>query len=285
MQLYHNSAAKMPALPNEIIELILASLTIQGKPVLVIHVGRDYSQAHMLFATNSTQIIPGSNLQRPRPTAIARSAPPLHLLLVNTTFHDLSIKLFYGKNSFSLLDGTHAVDLLNLIGSTKAAMIRHIALESQWELSHHTEETYVGLKYHLRVHHRWGRCNTDGLTSPTSLRRGVFPNLQSISVRVRYNWPQPLALAFNALPTPSTLPRNPLLLHKPEIAEFSWTPALGERWTSPRQMHQAIAATIKKLWRHLNMQSHLPMAEIGFKLLPIQAEWDESIPIKLLLSL
>jgi hypothetical protein len=73
-------------------------------------------------------------------------------------------------------------------------------------------------------------------------------------MRVQYNWPQPLALAFNALPTPSTLPRNPLLLHKLEIAEFSWTPALGERWTSPRQMHQAIAATIKKLWRHLNMQ-------------------------------
>jgi hypothetical protein len=285
MQLYHDSFARMSSLPAEIIELILANLIIQEKPVLVISVGRDYSQAHMLFATNSTQIIPGSNFQRPRPIAIARSAPPLHLLLVNKTFHDLSIKLFYGKNTFSLLDGTHVVDLLNLIGSTKAAMIRHIALESQWELSHHTEDTHAGVKYHLLVHHRWGRCNTDDLSSPTSLRRGVFPNLQSISLKIRYNWPQPLTLAFTALPTPSTLPRNPLLLHKPEIAEFSWTPALGERWTSPRQMHQAIAATIKKLWRDLNMQSHLTMAEIGFKLLPIQAEWDESIPMEPLLSL
>jgi hypothetical protein len=127
--------------------------------------------------------------------------------------------------------------------------------------------------------------SADDLTSPTSPRQGVFPNLQSILLRIRYNWPQPLALAFTALPTPSTLPRNPLLLHKPEIAEFSWTPALGERWTSSRQMHQAIAASIKKLWGDLNMQSHLPMAEIGFKLLPIQAEWDESIPMESLLSL
>jgi hypothetical protein len=46
----------MPALPPEIVELIPANLIIQEKPVLVIPVGRDYSQAHMLFATNSTQM-------------------------------------------------------------------------------------------------------------------------------------------------------------------------------------------------------------------------------------
>jgi hypothetical protein len=33
------------------------------------------------------------------------------------------------------------------------------------------------------------------------------------------------------------------------------------------------------------MKPHRPMAEIGFKLLPIQAEWDESIPMEPLLSL
>jgi hypothetical protein len=228
LQLYYDSAARMPDLPLEIVSLILEHLIIQDKPILIIPAGRDYSQAHMVFAGGNTQIIPGGNLQRPTPTSIG-SAPPLDLLLVNKTFHDLSIKLFYGSNTFSLLDGTQVVDLLNLIGCTKAAMIRHIALESQWELSHHTEETYKGLKYHVHVHHRWGRCNTDDLTSSTSSRREVFPNLKSISLRIRYKWPQSIQLAFNATPIPSTLPRNPLLRHTPEIAVFSWGPALRSR--------------------------------------------------------
>jgi hypothetical protein len=284
LQLYYDSAAEMPQLPTEIVSLILEHLIIQDKPILIIPAGRDYSQAHMIFGGGNTQIIPGSNLQRPTPTSMG-SAPPLDLLLVDKTFHDLSIKLYYGKNTFSLLDGTHAVDLLNLIGSTKAAMIRHIALESRWEFSHHTEETYLGLKYYLRVHHRWGRCNTDDLASSTPSHRGVFPKLNSISLRIRHSWPQPISLVFTALPPPSTLPRNPLLLHKPETAEFSWTPALGENWRSSRQMHQAIATSIKKLWQDLNMQSHLPMARIGFKIVPIQEEWNECIPTAPLESL
>jgi hypothetical protein len=59
--------------------------------------------------------------------------PEINLLLTNKMFHDEFIKQFYSKNIFTFLGGSHDMAWLNT-SMSKRAHVRHIQLESLWEL-------------------------------------------------------------------------------------------------------------------------------------------------------
>jgi len=146
--------ARIPYLPPEIVACILSHYCIHAKPVTLLPT-RELVEAVEInerlpflpiigphepsdngvlgpFAV-STLTIPTT------PPYQSHKAPVSNLLLTSKLFHDEFIKQFYSKNVFTFLDGDH-FKVWRQTSDSKRAHVRHIQLESLWELDMNLSE-------------------------------------------------------------------------------------------------------------------------------------------------
>ena len=202
----------------------------------------------------------------------SHNAPQINLLLTSKMFHDEVIKQYYSKNIFTFLLGDHEGICRNLSNSKKAH-VRHIQLESLWELDIHFSE--VNLITHqaeatLSVKQVWGRSEIEGLMD-------LFPNLESITQRIRLsfnkNWTWPA-------------PNRPNVL----ISFPSSNVILGEDYDfliykEARDLMKSMVITeIQTRWKHLKTESYLAKMGVGFMYSRI-LKWDNEVIMKPFLSL
>lgn len=128
----------------------------------------------------------------------SHKAPVINLLLTSKLLHGELVKQFYSKTIFTFLAGDHE-KVWRQMSDSKRAHIRHIQLDSLWELDitfiqfdHNNQQA----KATFSVKPVWSRSKIEmlmDLGDPTIM----FPNLESITqnIRLRFNkywvWPIP----------------------------------------------------------------------------------------------
>jgi hypothetical protein len=206
----------------------------------------------------------------------SHKAPVSNLLLASKLFHDEFIKQFYSKNIFTFLDGDH-FKVWRQTSDSKRAHVRHIQLESLWELDinflefdHNTQQA----KATFSVKPVWGRSKIEMLMD---LGDGItmFPNLESITQKIRLrfnkNWVRPIPNVPNILITLdgydfvafSTLNRQFDLMVYEDAREYAKI---------------MVVIAIHERWERLKTQAYLEKMEIGFMFSETE-EWDEKVPM------
>jgi hypothetical protein len=203
----------IPFLPSEIMARILSYYCIHDKAITFLPT-RELAEEEADFNKRMLQL-PMPMLQNARgdpnlglfklttkkmpiaPPYQSHQKPEINLLLTNKMFHDEFIKQFYSKNIFTFLGGSHDMVWLNT-SMSKRAHVRHIQLQSLWELG----VTFFKIwnsnqrKAHVSVKPVWGRSELRELMAFGS-GTVMFPNLRFITrrIRLKFNndckWPFP----------------------------------------------------------------------------------------------
>lgn len=120
---------RVPYLPPEVVANILSYYCIHEEPVTLLppHETIDWQEGF-----DEHKPLPFARFA-PKTPFQSHKAPMINLLLTNKQFHDEVIKQFYRRNTFTFLHGDHDEVWINTNGA-KRTLVRHIQLESLWEL-------------------------------------------------------------------------------------------------------------------------------------------------------
>jgi len=182
----------------------------------------------------------------------------------------------YGKNIFTFLDGNH-YKVWRQTSDSKRAHVRHIQLESLWELDINSlqfEHNTLQAKAMLNVKPVWGRSQIEMLMD---LGDDIimFPNLESITQKIRLrfnkNWVWPIPNVPNVLITLndydfvafSTLDRQFDLMVYEDAREYAKI---------------MVVIAIHERWERLKTQAYLEKMKIGSMFSEME-EWDEKVPM------
>lgn len=266
--------ARIPFLPPEVVAHILSYYCIHAEPITLLptHETIDWQEGF-----DEHKPLPYAPFT-PKTPFQSHKAPMINLLLTNKQFHDEVMKQFYSKNIFTFLHGDHDEVWINTNG-TKRTRVRHIQLESLWELDmifsqDKTKPQEVEAVFTLKP--IWGGSDIEDLMeshdTPT-----MFPNLQSITqkIRLRYNkdseWP------FNASRIVVFTDKGDTMVVGKDIDLLIHKQARD----SAKRM---IAGAIKAGWDQLKMGPFLTKMEMGF-MYAQTLKWDDEIAMKPILSL
>lgn len=268
----HNTAGQLPYIPPEIQSRILSYLHIHDGPVLL----RPKHSRDKMYTLGIARDSPDGayvpdDLYKRTPT-LAHTAPSIDLLLVNKFFHEECTKHFYNQNSLTILDYGHLSDMLRLLDDKKRTLVHHVTFEALAEVDRQLwiddEESWI----FTTVNRVWGLFGLTRLNrSPSS--NGLFPNLKSITMRLRYrrkDWAPYFAPTF----------RGPAPIGGITSREDK---EMLERLDLEGTIEEAIAYMIAYWWEQDGLGYQIPMINLSF-LFDEMEEWDDRAPSKPLLS-
>lgn len=265
-------------LPPEIVARILSYYCVHDEPVTLL------PTRALVEQQNSAEMPVTPPFQSPQ-------APPINLLLVNKLFYDECIKQFYSQNAFTYLHGDH-YNVWHYAGPSKRAHVRHIVLEALWELEVTFAEigdTGERLAY-LTVNKVWGRSSIwEALMEAGPEKPCYFPNLQSITQRVRCRWstdwmwidqnvPRDLYIDFSSDGTSFDRDTTVFVRRSGEDVD----PLMHEQ--PRRATEKLIAESIRRLWTDVGQEAYLLKIGMSFMYSEID-RWGENAPFVPLLSL
>lgn len=176
---------KQPHIPAEIVSKILSHLIIHDTPVLL----RPARSIDIEYSSHKAlDSFPRSRRKYSRRTPVpTHTAPLINILLVNKLFHNEYIKQFYSNNSLQVLGDSHLQDILTLLGTTERASVQHIVLDSRCSINEINVPALPVFPKPAPVFDTrlmWGQWSL-GKLHLNSQDDTVFPNLQSMTLRVR----------------------------------------------------------------------------------------------------
>jgi len=287
--------ARIPYLPPEIVARILSYYSTHDEAITLLPTRgliEDEADFNDLMSILSPRELQKALGHRPRgpfqpsttrmpimPPFQSHKAPTINLLLTSKLFHDELIKQFYSENIFTFVLGDHD-SVWWRASKEKRAHVRHIQLESLWELDvtfFEADHVNQQVKAVFDVNTVWGRSEIEGLTNLDGDRRVIFPNLLTITQRIRLKFNKDWVWPTRDVPDIAlTLGDKEFILSEGvDLMIYEGIQDMAKK---------LLVAEIHRNWADLKTESYLAKMDIGFMYSEI-LEWDEEVPMVPILSL
>lgn len=174
---------KRPRFPQELIDMIMDYVFINSpKLVMLLPKSLDFPTSEQMRKHSTTFYAQNVDEKRFTETVTPRFASPVNLFLVHSIWRDYGYKIFFSINNFTFIDASHPPAFLLAIDHERASLIRHVTLESVWELRVWFEVVPPSTKD--RVHMKLIKLGGITYLRQTSLYQ--LHNLGTISMHIRF---------------------------------------------------------------------------------------------------
>lgn len=174
---------KRPHLPQELIDMVMDYAFINSpKLVMLLPKSLEFPTSDQMRKHRATFYSQNFDEKTFTETVTPRFASPVNLFLVRRLWRDYGYKFFFGINNFTFIDTSHPPAFLRAIEHDRASLIRHVTLESVWELRVSFEIVPLSTKARLQI-------KLIKLGGITYLRQTIIyqlPNLETISLHIRF---------------------------------------------------------------------------------------------------